>query len=236
MKHNKYQPINELAKTISQERGRTNILEGIEQKIIAFLVQRVPSWISSDMLTAIGFFGSLIIFLSFILAAYIKEVYLLLGVLGYMINWFGDSLDGRTAYFRNRPRKWYGFSLDLITDWIGIILMGWGFLIYANGIWEIIGYIFVVLYGWEMIITLLRYKITGKYSIDSGLMGPTEARVIISGILILEVIIKDSILYSSAMICTILFIVNILDTIKLLKLADVRDKEEKKKKIDEENA
>lgn len=236
MKFAKYQSINELAKTISQERGRTNLLKEFEQKTIAFLVQRIPSWISSDMLTVIGLFGSIIIFLSFILAAYINEGYLLLGILGFMINWFGDSLDGRIAYYRNIPRKWYGFSLDLTTDWIGIIFMGWGFLIYANDIWEIIGFGFVVLYGWEMITTLIRYKVTGKYSIDSGLMGPTEARIVISCILILEVIIKDSIMYSSVIACAILFIMNILDTIKLLKLADVRDKEERKMKMKEENA
>jgi len=217
----------DVLKIISQDRSRTNLLKKAEQRTIAFLVQRIPSWITSDILTGIGFFGSIIILLSFILATYFSVAYLLLGVVGFMICWFGDSLDGRIAYYRNKQRKWYGFALDITTDWIGIVLMGWGFVIYIDSEWEIIGFCFVILYGWEMLTTLLRYKITNKYSIDSGLFGPTEVRIVISLILILEVILKGSIIYSAALACVLLLFSNIIDTNKLLKMADVRDNEER---------
>ena len=220
----------EVLKIISQDRGRTNLLKFYEQRTLAYLVQKIPSWISSDMLTAIGFLGSILIFVSFILASYFGEVYLLLGVLGFMICWFGDSLDGRIAYFRNKQRKWYGFTLDITADWIGIVLMGWGFVIYMDNQFEILGFCFVILYGWEMMTTLLRYKITNKYSIDSGLFGPTEVRIVISIILILEVVLKGSIIYSAALACILLFITNIIDTNKLLKMANDRDIEEKEQK------
>jgi len=218
---------NEVLKIISQDRSRTNLLKTAEQRTIAFLVQRIPTWITSDILTAIGFFGSFIILLSFILATYFGGAYLLLGVFGFMVCWFGDSLDGRIAYYRNKQRKWYGFALDITTDWIGVVLMGWGFVIYIDSEWEIIGFCFVILYGWEMLTTLLRYKITNKYSIDSGLFGPTEVRIVISLILILEVVLKGSIIYSSATACILLLVSNIIDTNKLLKMADVRDNEER---------
>lgn len=230
MKSDKNHSISDVLKTISQDRGRTNILRKYEQNTLAYLVQRIPSWVSSDMLTAIGFFGSIIILAGFILASYYGEVYLLLGVFGFMVCWFGDSLDGRIAYFRNKQRKWYGFALDITADWIGIVLMGWGFVIYIENTWEILGFCFVILYGWEMLTTLLRYKITDKYSIDSGLFGPTEVRIVISIILVLEVVLKGSILYSAALACTLLFITNIIDTNKLLKMADDRDIEERKQK------
>lgn len=229
MKSQNKQTMDDVLKTISQDRGRTNILKTYEQKTIAFLVQRVPLWISSDMLTAIGFFGSIVIFMGFVLAAFYGEIYLLLGVLGYTISWFGDSLDGRIAYYRNKQRKWYGFTLDLTSDWLGIVLMGWGFVIYANNSSEVLGFCFVVLYGWEILTTLLRYKITDKYSIDSGLFGPTEARIIISLMLVFEVFFKGSLMYSVAIACAILFITNIIDTTKLLKLADARDRDERSK-------
>jgi len=220
----------EVLKIISQDRGRTNLLKFYEQRTLAYLVQKIPSWISSDMLTAIGFLGSILIFVSFVLASYFGEVYLLLGVLGFMICWFGDSLDGRIAYFRNKQRKWYGFTLDITADWIGIVLMGWGFVIYMDNQYEILGFCFVILYGWEMMTTLLRYKITNKYSIDSGLFGPTEVRIVISIILVLEVVLKGSIMYSAAIACILLLITNIIDTNKLLKMANDRDIEEKGKK------
>jgi phosphatidylglycerophosphate synthase len=216
---------------IAQGRVRTNILHSVEQKSIAYLVQKIPAWMSSDMLTAIGFLGSVIVFLSFVLGAYISRYFLLLGILGFMVSWFGDSLDGRIAYYRNKPRKWYGFSLDITVDWLGIILMGAGFIVYAPSYWKIVGFLFVVLYGWEMLTALLRYKVTEQYSIDSGSFGPTEVRILISFMLILEVIVKDSILYTSSFACLILLIMNFLETGKILKFADERDKKEKEGKI-----
>jgi hypothetical protein len=230
MKDIKKQSLSDIVKIISQERERTNILKKYEQNAIAFLAQRIPSWISSDMLTAIGFSGSVIVCLGFLLATYISDAYLLLGVFGFLVSWFGDSLDGRMAYYRNKPRKWYGFSLDFITDWLGTVLMGLGFVIYADGVFELLGFGFVILYGWEMMMALLRYKITGTYSIDSGIFGPTEVRIIISLMLVSEVLFKGSILYSSAFICAILFIANILDARKLLNLANDRDKVEHEQK------
>jgi len=218
----------DVLKIISQDRGRTNILRKYEQKTIAFLVQRIPSWVSSNILTGIGFFGSFIILFGFIMATYYGEIYLLIGVFGFMVCWFGDSLDGRIAYYRNKQRKWYGFALDITADWIGVVLMGWGFVIYIDNTWEVLGFCFVILYGWEMMTTLLRYKITNTYSIDSGLFGPTEVRIVISIILILEACLKGSILYSAALACALLFITNIIDTNKLLKMANDRDREERK--------
>ena len=217
----------EIVKTISEGRTRTNLLRKYEQSTLAYLVQRIPAWMSSDMLTAIGFFGSVIVFLSFVLAAYVNRYLLLIGVLGFVISWFGDSLDGRVAYYRHKPRKWYGFSLDITVDWLGVILMGAGFIVYAISPWKIIGFLFVGLYGWEMITALLRYKIINQYSIDSGAFGPTEVRILISLILVLEVIFKNSIIYTSSLACLILLIMNILETKKILQLADERDKNER---------
>lgn len=226
MKHNVDQSLDEVVKTISKERERTNILKKYEQRAIAFLVRYIPDWISSDMLTAIGFFGNVIVFVSFMLAAYVNDVWLLMGVPGFMISWFGDSLDGRIAYYRQRPHKWYGFTLDLVVDWIGIILIGLGYIFYADSISKLLGYLFVVLYGWEIIITLIRYRITDTYSIDTGIFGPTEARIIISAILVLEVIFKGSLVYISALLCSALIIANIRDFHLLLKLAFERDNKE----------
>lgn len=217
----------EIIKTISEGRTRTNLLRKYEQSTLAYLVQRIPAWMNSDMLTAIGFLGSVIVFLSFVLAAYVNRYLLLVGVLGFVISWFGDSLDGRVAYYRHKPRKWYGFSLDVTVDWLSVILMGGGFIVYAISPWKIIGFLFVVLYGWEMITALLRYKIINQYSIDSGVFGPTEVRILISLILLLEVIFKNSIIYTSSLACLVLLIMNILETKKILQLADERDKNER---------
>lgn len=227
--------IKEIVKRISADRKRTNILRNPEQKALAFLLQRIPPWVNSDMLTLLGFIGTLITLSGFILAAYIDRSFLLLGLAGFTVNWFGDSLDGRLAYFRNRPRKWYGFTLDLTTDWISTILIGWGYIIYAEGIWERLGPTFVVLYGWAMIIALLRYKVTGKYTIDSGLLGPTELRIIMSLIFVAEVLVKDSILYAGMAACILMLIINVKDSVRLIRVADETDIAERARNTSDHN-
>jgi hypothetical protein len=225
----------EILDSLFQDRTRTNLLRNVEQKAISYLVQRIPSWMTSDMLTGIGLLGNVIVSLSFILATYYHKSLLLISVLGFAINWFGDSLDGRLAYYRNKPRKMYGFTLDITIDWIGIILIGLGYIVYTEGIWELMGYGFVVMYGWEMIIALSRYRLTGKYLIDSGKFGPTEVRIIIAAILVTEVIIHGSIVYTALFIVIVMFFFNIADTRNLLRLADEIDIKEIKKKFHEKN-
>ena len=219
-----------ILKTIAQDRDRTNILRSSEQKSIAYLVQRVPKWLTSDGLTAIGFFANIYIGVCFVLALYISDIFLLLSLPGFIINWYGDSLDGRLAYYRKIPRKWYGFSLDVTVDWVGLSMIGLGFFIYALPEWKWLGFVFVVLYGWEMITAQLRYNITGKYSIDSGILGPTELRIILMAIITAEYFFKGSVYYLVAFACTVLLVMNIIDTIKVLRLADTRDEREKKEK------
>lgn len=211
-----------------RDRKRTNILREFEQKLIFFFVKRIPEQISPNMLTGIGIAGSALILIGFVLSDYIDRNFLLLCPLGFFINWFGDSLDGRIAYFRKIPRKWYGFSLDIIMDWIGTVIIGLGYFFYADEGYEVLAFILVALYGWAMIISQLRYKISNVYSIDSGIVGPTEIRIIISAIILIELVFPHTIHYFISAICAILLLINIKDTNALLDLGDLRDIEEKK--------
>ncbi len=206
------------------DRTRTNLLKKYEQQAIAWLVQRIPPRITSNFLTGVGFFGYIVVFASFVLASYYERVWLLLGLPGFIINWFGDSLDGRLAYYRKKPRKQYGFTLDITIDWLSIILIGLGYIIYAEGVWEVFGYGFVSMYAWEIILALIRYRITGKYSIDSGKLGPTEVRIMVGTVMVAEVLLPGSIVLSAGLLVTAIFIVNIIDTRKLLRIADEIDK------------
>jgi len=218
----------DLLHKLTKDRERTNLLKKHEHLFLAYLVQRIPPWMTSNMLTGIGFAGSFITAGSFALASYFHRIWLLAGILGFMLNWFGDSLDGRLAYFRNQPRKWYGFSLDFVVDWLTNILIGCGYIIYAGHLHgALVGFGFVVLYGWAMMMALLRYKLTNQYTIDSGIFGPTEVRIILCLALILEVAVEGSIIYSGIVACLILFILNIRDFRQLLRIADRCDKAER---------
>jgi len=83
------------------------------------------------------------------------------------------------------------------------------------------------MYGWAMLIAVIRYKVTGKYTIDSGLFGPTEVRIMIAAIMVAEIFFKGTLLYFATIVSGILFLVNVFDTYRLLCFAHERDKAEK---------
>lgn len=211
-------------KSISQDRKRTNVLHTQELALIAYLVERMPRWVTSNMLTTIGLCGNLLVALFMLLGALTGESWwLLLTPLSFAINWFGDSLDGRLAYYRGKPRKWFGFCLDIVVDWIGIVAIGLGYYSYVASEWKLVGFIFVALYGAEMIISQLRYKVTDRYSIDSGLLGPTEVRIILALLFSSEYFFPGSIQWIGLAISVVLLIAFLTDFAGLLALANERD-------------
>src|SRR5690554_1240359 len=91
----------EAKKKLFKDRKRTNILIKPEQRFISYLVKIVPSYISPNILTTIGILGSVLVLIGFALAYYSSINFLYLCIVGLFINWLGDSLDGRIAYYRN---------------------------------------------------------------------------------------------------------------------------------------
>ncbi len=210
---------------IFQSRKRYNILKNSETKVIQFLCSIMPSWITSDILTIIGFAGSVTVALGMFMAKSDK-LWLLLSILGFAIQWFGDSLDGRLAYYRNTPRKWYGWAIDISVDWISIIIIGFGVYDYFYQ-QEFVALIFVCMYGWSMINALLRYKITDQYVIDSNAMGPTELRIIICIFILGEYLESGTLWYFALLGSILLVIFNIKDLLDIIKAGHTRDEEEK---------
>ena len=89
-------------------RIQTSFLNAAEKKILVWLAVRQPKWMTSDILTLIGTAGSLIAAAGYVLSA--RNIsFLWLSSLGFVINWYGDSLDGTLARVRNRQRPVYGY-------------------------------------------------------------------------------------------------------------------------------
>jgi len=205
----------------ADSRKRANLLKVCEARLIKFFCRIMPSWVNPDMLTTTGILGSVIIAIG--LSEATKHPYwLLLSVVGFGIQWFGDSLDGRLAYYRGIPRKWYGWALDINADWISACIIGIGFYIYFTD-WKIVAFLFVVAYGGSMILALLRYKIADKYVIDTHMVGPTELRIIISVFMLAEICFP-TVLWKFALVGSVLLmVINFFDSLKIFRLGDLRD-------------
>ena len=84
----------------SAERIQTSILSKAEKKALVWLAQRQPEWMTSDTLTYIGVLGTVV----YAIGGWLSNTdirYLWLSSFGLVLHWYGDSLDGTLARFRN---------------------------------------------------------------------------------------------------------------------------------------
>jgi archaetidylinositol phosphate synthase len=96
----------------------------LERRALAWLAARMPAWVHPDHLTLLGLLSMFLAGASYALARW-NRAGLILATGCLALNWFGDSLDGTLARFRNRQRPRYGFYVDHVIDTIGgLFLMG----------------------------------------------------------------------------------------------------------------
>jgi archaetidylinositol phosphate synthase len=148
----------------------------LERPALKWLAGKMPAWVTPDTLTAIGALGSLVIFSGYCLSN-IHRNFLWLANLGFFINWFGDSLDGTLARFRDIQRPRYGFFIDHIMDTVSVVLifLGLGLSPYIHfevACLALIGYLML------SILVYVRTYVDGEFQISYIGIGPTELRLI----------------------------------------------------------
>ena len=156
-------------------RIQTSILNAAEKKVLVWLAQRQPKWVTSDMLTYIGVLGSIICAVGFALA-HLNLNYLWLASFGLFVNWYGDSLDGTIARVRDTQRPLYGFFIDHSLDGVTICIMCIGAGLSPMfrldiALFVLAGYLLISTYTY--ICTILK----DEFRLTYGLFGPTEFRL-----------------------------------------------------------
>ena len=73
------------------KRIQTSVLNGVEKKVLVWLAERQPRWMTSDILTGIGVVGAVVVALGYFLSNYRIE-WLWLASLGFVINWYDNNL------------------------------------------------------------------------------------------------------------------------------------------------
>ncbi len=153
------------------------LLGPLERPALQWLAARMPPWVNPDILTGIGILGAVIIFASYCLTN-INPVFLWLASLGFVINWFGDSLDGTLARYRKIERPKYGFFIDHTVDAFSelLVVLGLGLSPYVRfevASMALIGYLLM------SVLVYIRTYVDGVFKISYGKFGPTEVRVIL---------------------------------------------------------
>ncbi len=158
------------------ERIQTSILNGVEKKALVWLAERQPKWVVSDTLTAIGTLGAIMIGAGYILCG-VNINFLWLSCLGFVVNWYGDSLDGTLARVRKTQRPIYGYYLDHTVDCINEAFMFVGLgLSYLMRL-DLALMIFVV-YLCLTVNVSVNAHLKSEFRLTYAKLGPTEFRVI----------------------------------------------------------
>ena len=166
----------QLTKIEDHRRVNDILLGPLERPAIAWLVERLPSWVTSDHLTFLGFLAAVLIGVSYWLTNFDAR-FLWLANLGFILNWFGDSLDGNLARYRKMERPKYGFFIDHTVDTISevSIFFGMGLSPYVDfelALIALVGYLCMAS------LVYITTSVKGEFKISYGSLGPTEARVI----------------------------------------------------------
>jgi phosphatidylglycerophosphate synthase len=128
-----------------------------------------------DHLTALGVVGALCVLGGYLLS-WISPVFLWLAVYGFVLHWFGDSLDGSLARFRKTERPRYGYFLDHSVDALCnfFIMIGFGstqFVRLDSSLLALTGYYMLCMY------VFLYNQVSGVFQLSFFAFGPTELRI-----------------------------------------------------------
>ncbi len=154
-----------------------NILLGpLERPTLKWLAAHSPRWMTPDVYTTIGALGSIVSILGYFLSRF-HPAFLWLATLGFIVNWYGDSLDGTVARYRHIERPIYGFFVDHVLDAVSQVLffIGLGISPYIS-----FNVACLTLIAFLLMTTLifLRTNTASEFRISYNMLGPTEARVL----------------------------------------------------------
>ena len=110
--------------TTTHVRQHNSMLAAAEKRVLIWIAERLPRWINSDHLSALGLAamaGAGAVVRRSPRADPVAGASLV--VLCLLLNWFGDSLDGTVARVRDQQRPRYGYYVDHVIDLAGTALL-----------------------------------------------------------------------------------------------------------------
>lgn len=160
------------------DRINRSFLAKAEKRLLVAMAHRIPARVTPDHLTVLGVMGAALVAVG-CWAAHLHSAGYFVAILGLVVNWFGDSLDGTVARVRRMERPQYGFFVDHVSDILSHTLYFFGLglspLMYlGSALMAFLASLYVMCYR------LLRLRHTNTLRIDDYGLGPTEFRILIA--------------------------------------------------------
>jgi phosphatidylglycerophosphate synthase len=159
-------------------RHHGSVLAGAEKRLLIAIARRLPPWIGSDHLSALGLLAMVVVGLSL---AFIRHTpwAALVAIAALALNWFGDSLDGTVARVREQQRPRYGFYLDHVIDLVGAACLLVG-LACSGLMHPTIALALLAVYSMVCAESYLATHTLGVFRLSFAGIGPTELRIILA--------------------------------------------------------
>lgn len=162
------------------KRIQENLLAAQERRLLTWICRGLPTWVTPDRLTALALVGAVAIFAGYAASAFGRD-WLWLCVAGYVVHWFGDSLDGSLARYRSIERPRYGYFVDHSADALGVLLIVGGlgvspFVRLDVSLIALAGYYLLAIH------TFLAARVIREFKLTYVSAGPTELRLILIGL------------------------------------------------------
>ena len=158
-------------------RSKRFLLAVPESRALDWIARRLPSRVKPDHMTALGVLAALGIAAAYVLSNE-DPTWLWAASALLVVHWLGDSLDGTLARVRKSERPRYGYYLDHLVDAFATAAIGIG-LGLSPYMLLAVGFAIVVMYLILSINTYLETHAFGVFTLGYGLLGPTEARVLL---------------------------------------------------------
>jgi phosphatidylglycerophosphate synthase len=158
-------------------RVNRSLTAGAEKRLLVWMAERAPRWVTSDRLTALGLGAQVGAGVCYALARWDGRA-LVLGIVFIALNWLGDSLDGTLARMRQQQRPRYGFYVDHVVDIFGSAALLGGLAVSGlvhGGVAAALLVTFLLLAGESYLAT---YTL-GRFEMSQGWFGPTELRILL---------------------------------------------------------
>ncbi|HXF40293.1 MAG TPA: CDP-alcohol phosphatidyltransferase family protein [Blastocatellia bacterium] len=159
-------------------REQTSLLAPLERISLQWLARHMPAWVKSDHLTLLGLTSMFVAGVCYSVAQWWPAAFLIVNVC-LALNWFGDSLDGTLARYRNKQRPRYGFYVDHIIDAFGILFVLCGLALSGYMSWTIALATLVVYFMLSIDVYLATYTI-GTFKLSFYKFSPTELRILLA--------------------------------------------------------
>jgi phosphatidylglycerophosphate synthase len=162
------------------KRIQQNILAVQERRLLNWICPRLPNWVMPDHLTLFALGGAIMIFAGYA-ASSINPNWLWICVAGYVVHWFGDSLDGSLARHRSTERPKYGYFVDHSADALGALFIVGGigvspYVRFDVSLVALAGYYLLAIHAF------LSARVIDELKLSYVAAGPTELRIILVGL------------------------------------------------------